>query len=165
MSQGSCYFITCDVSDDGEAFNDGTLVELVQYEFDHVKDLHEDERRQVIADLLGRFKRAGAIVEGDAVTFGDGFRAKWFAENFQRVQELVASMTIAEFAEGAIRDIPDSEGGLDRKYPLSLVRRLIDDGRGDAVWYGGRFYSMDDFIRGYATGNTPFYVRGAVYMA
>ncbi len=166
MARGTCYFITRDANDNGEEFDESTLVELAQYEFDRVTDVRGDERRQSIADLLAGFQKMGAAVDGDAVTFGDCFRTKWFTESFRRVQEIVASMTVAEFAEDASRYIPDGEEDScsSRIYPLSLVRRLIDDEYADAVWHEGKFYSLDDFIRGYATGSDPFYVRGAVYM-
>lgn len=105
----TCYFITRDASDDGEAFDESDLIELAQYEFGRVKDLREDKRRQAIADLQGRFKKSGDRVESDAITFCDGFRAKWFGKNFQHVQELVASMTNAEFAKDTTRSVPDDD--------------------------------------------------------
>lgn len=54
---------------------------------------------------------------------------------------------------------------MDRIYPLSLVQRLIGDGPAVAEWYGEGCYSLDDFIRGYATDSTPIYACGAVYIA
>ena len=104
MARGTCYFITRDANDNGEEFDESTLVELAQYEFDRVTDVRGDERRQSIADLLAGFQKMGAAVDGDAVTFGDCFRTKWFTESFRRVQEIVASKATALKAEYRLSD-------------------------------------------------------------
>lgn len=161
MARGTCFYITDNPNDDGSLFDADYLNETHQgSDFEYARDMDEAERQKDTERLMAKFKEFGATVEGNTVTFGDGFRTAFFADRLKKLQELVANMTIKEFAE----DEPRDEGEGNRIYPFSVAQDLMCDNYGDAVWFNDGFFEFDTFIRWHAKGDKPFYVRSAVYM-
>ena len=158
MARGACYFITDNPNEKGTDFDENFLDDAAKDELagGYAEDLSEEDQNTFIKDLLDTFKAAGATVEGDAVTFSDDFRAKYFASRFARFQELAANMTLDEFAHNR----RNSKRGL----PVFEATRLLCDEHGEAVWLDDAFLPMDEFLREYAHSDKTFYVRRAVYM-
>ena len=101
MARGYCYFLTNDHTVNGDFFDEDFLFEAAKDELRGAAtyNVEGDELEGAISIILSIFKKYGAAVGSDTVTFGNDFRSNYFASRFDRFQKLAANMTLEDFAE------------------------------------------------------------------
>lgn len=156
MARGNIYELRKDTESVGDMAED-MFYEYAGHEFDYVLNLNNDESKFSVKNLTDMFEHYGAetgtetIYEDEIryVIFSDKMKEAYFTERFVQLKRKINQMDLYEFAT----------------CEPSLIKTLIDDCFGDAVYCGesSALYTMDYFIRE-ADNGVKYYIGPKVLL-
>lgn len=121
--------------------------------FGYVEDVPEDERINLIHDLLDRLIDTYGFIAGEdnsgtpLLIASHKAKQNYFSEALKEVKKIVTSMSIEHFSSN-----------------VDVLQYLIEDTDGDAVFYNGCFYRSFDYFVRKMVPNQKYYIGNVVLM-